>query len=259
MSEQDNGIEKRDNKRSQMKINIILLLFLGLIIIVTILSALYKNIGEFFNLTNWFDSETLEAIPIYSAIGFTVLVCFIGAIIPIPIPYPLPITAFTATWLNSNENAWFLITLLVLFAALSNTLGDMLDWFIGRGAQGLLSKESPELQNPWSQLILRKPKIIPPIILLFGATPLPESILFTTLGFLKYNKKKVLIYCFIGKIIMMVSFALLGIVSLGFLSLFSEESSPNGWISGIITLYILWGIIVLMVKFKPKLKEEKEG
>ncbi|MHA1725397.1 MAG: hypothetical protein ACTSYC_12620 [Promethearchaeota archaeon] len=258
MNGQNNNIEESKNQRSQMKINIILLLFLGLIIVVTILSALYKNIGEVFDLTNWFGSDTLETIPIYIAIGFTVLVCFIGAVIPIPVPYPLPITAFTATWLNSNENALILITLLVLSAAISNTLGDMLDWFIGRGAQELLSRESPELQNPWSQLILRKPKIIPLIILLFGATPLPESILLTTLGFLKYNKKKVLLYCFIGKIIMMVFFALLGIVSLSFLSLFSKESGPNGWISGILMLYILWILIVIMVKFKPKVKDEKE-
>ena len=135
MNGQNNNIEESKNQRSQMKINIILLLFLGLIIVVTILSALYKNIGEVFDLTNWFGSDTLETIPIYIAIGFTVLVCFIGAVIPIPVPYPLPITAFTATWLNSNENALILITLLVLSAAISNTLGDMLDWFIGRGAQ----------------------------------------------------------------------------------------------------------------------------
>ena len=257
MSENKALVEK-DLKKSQKKINIILLSFLAVIIIVTILSALYSDIGELFDLTNWFGSGALDSIPILLAFGFTILVCFIGAIIPIPIPYPIPITAFTATWLISNENAFLLITLLVLLAAISNTIGDMLGWGIGRGAQSLLSRESPELQNPWSQLILKKPKLIPLIIFIFAASPLPESILLTTLGFLKYDKKKVLLYCFMGKIVMMVIFALLGVISLGFLSLFAEGGGESGWISGVITLYILWGIIVVLVKFKPKVNDEKE-
>ncbi len=259
MTENNNILEEKKVKKSQKKINIILILFLGVIIVVTILSALYQNVGNVFDMSNWFGSEALDAIPVYIAIGFTILVCFIGAIIPIPVPYAIPITAFTATWLLSKEDAWILIILLVLSAAISNTLGDMLDWVIGRGTQSLISRESHELQNPWSQLILKKPKLIPFIILLFGATPLPESILLTTLGFLKYDKKKTLIYCFLGKVIMMVFFALLGVISLGFLSIFTmEEGGENGWISGVVMLYILWVIIVIMVKYKPKIKEEKE-
>ncbi|TFG07430.1 MAG: hypothetical protein EU539_04980 [Promethearchaeota archaeon] len=246
-----------NSKRSSNITNFFLLILLVVIIIATILSALYPKFGQIFTINNWFDADKLGKVSFWIAVSFVMLVCFLGALVPFPIPYSLPITLFAAAWISLYGLAgWGLIILLVLLATLANTMGDLIDYLIGKGAQYVLSKDDPELQTRWSKIILSKPKAIPGVIVLFGLTPLPDSLLMVPLGMVKYDIKKTMLWMYVGRFIMMFLFALAGVFA--FELIFDEggENGDFGWIFGIIVLYIMWIIIVVMVKFKPK--EEKK-
>ncbi len=240
-------------QKSSRKIDIFLLAFLAVIVLITILSALFPDFGEFFSIYNWFNEETLSQVPIWIAILFTMLVCFLGALVPVPIPYAIPITVFSAAWIRTHGLvAWLYILILVLFATLANTVGDLVDYAVGDASQRVLSKDDPELQNRWSQIILKKPKAIPWVILLFGLTPLPDSLLMVPLGMVRYNIKKTMLWMFIARFVMLFAFALIGVFAVDIIFLEGGGDDSLGWIIGVICLYITWGIIVAMVKLKPE-------
>ena len=244
-------------KKTSKKTNIFLIIFLMIVVVVTILCALNPTFGELLAIGNWFDVDGLAAVPFWTAVVFIMIVCFLGALIPIPVPYPLPITLFSAVWIGTYSYAWGLIIVVVLLSAIANSIGDMLDYAVGRGAEHIINQNDPELENRWSQIILKKPRAIPPVIILFGASPLPDSLLMIPLGMVKYDVKKTFFWMFIGKIIQMLFCALLGVFALEVaLDAFSSESSSTAWISGVLLLYLMWAMVFLMIKISPEKKED---
>ena len=238
------------------KTDIFLGALLGVIIIITILAALNPNFGAYFSIENFFETAALDKVPIWIAMLFTMLVCFLGALVPFPIPYAIPVSLFSAVWIKQyGPAAWGLILLLVLLATIANTVGDLIDYLIGEGAQHIASKENPEAETRWSQIILRKPKAIPWVIVLFGLTPLPDSLLMVPLGMVKYDVKKTMLWMFVSRFIMMFIFALAGVLALDFLLLEGGGESEYGWIVGVVLLYLIWALIFVMVKIKPEIKE----
>jgi len=234
------------------KSDLFLIILFVIIVVVTIISFIYRDVGALLDVSNWFDVDALGTANYWMAIGIVSLICFIGAIIPIPVPYMIPIALFSASWVAGDvSTSGILITGIVFFSAISNTIGDLLDYYIGRGAEYVLNKDDQESQNRWAKIILKKPKVIPWVIIIFGISPLPESLLMVPLGMVKYNVKKTFIWMLLGKIIMMLIMALLGIFAQQFLGLFSGEGS-TGLIIGIASLYIMYFMIVFFFKFKPK-------
>ena len=245
--------------KSLKKMDVFLIALFAIITIIAILAALNPNFGEYFSLKNFFESSELEKVPIWVAIGFTALVCFLGALIPFPIPYALPITLFSAVWIKTyGLPAWGLILLLVLIATIANTLGDLVDYFIGEGANYVMSKDDPEVQNKWAQIILKRPKAIPGVIMIFALTPLPDVLLMVPLGMVKYDTKKTVFYMFIGRFIMLFVFALAGVFTIELL--YAEGSGEGGteWILGVVILYLMWLLIAVMVKIAPKVEKPAE-
>lgn len=237
------------------KTDIFLGIFLGIIVIIAIFAALNPAFGQFFTIENFFKQAAIEDVPIWVAMGFTMLVCFLGALIPFPVPYAIPISIFAAVWLETYDafTAWSLILILVLLATIANTVGDLIDYLIGEGAQKYLSDEEHDLQNNiYSKIILSKPKAIPYVILLFGLTPLPDSLLMVPLGIVKYDLKKTMLYMFIGRFFMMLAFAFAGILAIDALLVEGSSDDGTGWILGVVLLFLLWVMIVLMVKVKPE-------
>ena len=232
--------------------DLFLIIFLVIIVIVTIVCFVFRDVGALLDVSNWFDIDALGTANYWMAIGIVSILCFIGAIIPIPVPYMIPVALFSAAWVAGNAyTAGILITGMVFFSALSNTIGDILDYYIGRGAEYVISQDDPELQNRWGQIILKKPKVIPGVILIFGISPLPESLLMVPLGMVKYDVKKTFIWMFLGKIIMMLIMAFLGIFLEEALGLFSGEGI-TGLIIGLASLWLMFIMILFMVKYKPK-------
>ncbi len=241
-------------KFQKTKKDVFLFILLGIITVIAVLAALNPEFGQIFTIQYFFKTADLESVPILLAFGFTMLVCFLGALVPFPIPYALPITLFTAVWLKQYPPlvAWGYIILLVLLATVANMVGDLVDYWIGQGTQYVMSHDDPEAQNRWAQIILSRPKAIPYVILLFGLTPLPDSLLMVPLGMVKYNLKKTMVWMFIGRFFMMLIFALAGVFA--FDLAFGEGSGDNGtgWILGVVLLYVLWVLIVAMVKISPE-------
>lgn len=238
------------------KTDIFLGVLLFLIIIITILAALNPNFGAYFSIENFFETAALDKVPIWIAMLFTMLVCFLGALVPFPIPYAIPVSLFSAVWMKQyGMAAWGLILLLVLLATIANTVGDLIDYLIGEGAQHIATKDNPEAETRWSQIILKKPKAIPWVIVLFGLTPLPDSLLMVPLGMVKYDVKKTMLWMFVSRFIMMFLFALAGVLALDFLLLEGSGDSEYGWIVGVVLLYLIWALIFVMVKIKPEVKE----
>ena len=234
------------------KSDLFLIIFFVLIVVITIISFMYSDVGAILDVSNWFDVDALGTANYWVAIGIVSILCFIGAIIPIPVPYMIPVALFSAAWVAGDvSTSGFLITGMVFFSAISNTIGDLIDYYIGRGAEYVLNKDDQELDNRWAKIILKKPKLIPGVILIFGISPLPESLLMVPLGMAKYDVKKTFIWMLFGKLIMMLIMALLGIFAQQFLGLFSGEGF-TGLIIGIASLYIMYFMIFFFFKFKPK-------
>lgn len=234
------------------KSDLFLIIFFVIIVVITIVSFTYRDIGALLDVSNWFDVDALGTANYWVAIGIVSILCFIGAIIPIPVPYMIPVALFSAAWVAGDvSTSGILITGMIFFSAISNTIGDLIDYYIGRGAEYVLNKDDQELDNRWAKIILKKPKLIPGVILIFGISPLPESLLMVPLGMAKYDVKKTFIWMLFGKLIMMLIMAFLGIFAQQFLGLFSSEGI-TGLIIGIASLYIMYFMIFFFFKFKPK-------
>ncbi len=246
-------MSESDKKRKICGANIFLILFFILVTVVAILAWLNPDVGDALSIDQWFGTDT-SSVSIWTVIGFTMLACFLGALIPVPVPYMISVSTFSYAWLNPQiPNAVMYIIALTLAAAIANTIGDMLDYAIGLGSEKVLERDDPELQGRWAKLIMKYPKAIPWIVTIFAITPLPDSLLLVPLGFIKYSAKKSIFYMFIGKIIMMGLMAIAGIYGIDWLLDLAGKSS---WVLGVIYLYIIWLMIFLMVKINPE-KEEK--
>ena len=117
------------------KTTIFLIIFLAIIVVITILCIIFPSFGAFFNLGNWFNTVALGSVNYGIAIGFVMLLCFLGALIPVPIPYMLPVALFSAAWMADSSLvaiAWLYIIGLVLSSSLANTIGDIIDYYMNR-------------------------------------------------------------------------------------------------------------------------------
>ena len=60
----------------------------------------------------------------------------------------------------------------------------------------------------------------------------------------------------LSRILMMSFYAIIGMFAIKWL--IGTGDDPFGWVFGIVFLYILWVIIAIMVKYKPKPKKPSE-
>jgi len=239
--------------KSLKKIDAFLIILFVIITIIAILAALNPDFGQTLSVRNFFETSELDKVPFWVAVGFTMLVCFLGALVPFPIPYSLPISLFSAVWIKTyGISAWGYIMLLIIFATIAVTVGDLIDYFIGKGANYIMTKDDPELQTRWSQIILSRPKAIPAVIVVFGITPLPDVLLMVPLGMAKYDIKKTILWMFVGRFIMMLIFALAGIFTIELAYAEGSGQDSYEWVLGIVLLYLMWLLIAVMAKLMPK-------
>jgi membrane protein YqaA with SNARE-associated domain len=234
------------------KIDWFLLIFLAILIILTPIILMNPDFADKFDVQTWFGSENYENLKFWAAIGFLIIVSILGALVPIPIPYIIPAAVIASAWYNSDivDNAFLKILGIIVFAALGNSMGDFLDYIIGDGAGHVMSKDQPNLTDKWNQRILKKPKAIPIIIVCFGLTPLPDSLLLVPLGLVKYPIKKTLLWMYVGKIGMFTIVVISGILGIEpILNALGEGGGDSGAIVGVILLFLMWAIIAIMAKW----------
>ncbi|MFQ5710295.1 MAG: VTT domain-containing protein [Candidatus Geothermarchaeales archaeon] len=111
-----------------------------------------------------------------------------------PVPYVLAL-AFISLLLPVN------IPLLGASAGLGATIGELSAWLVGRGARELFDETRHEKSLRRLKRLVEAGFTIP-LIILFAATPLPDDLLLFVLGVSQYSIIKVLLTCFVGKLIM---------------------------------------------------------
>ncbi|MFX1237913.1 MAG: hypothetical protein ACFE8P_09365, partial [Promethearchaeota archaeon] len=118
--------------------------------------------------------------------------------------------------------------------------------FIGRGAAEIISEDRLKNLNKFQEFLVAHPSLAPILIFIFGVTPLSDDILTIPLGILKYDIKKFILFCWLGKLILMLVFAY---DMFGFCSLIGGES----WLLSIASLYLI--VILLYAMLRVNLVE----
>jgi len=117
----------------------------------------------------------------------------------------LPVPSFAVVFIFGGLlNPW----LVGLFAGLGSALGEITGYAIGIGGRkAILRKYKKQIQRfeKWAHKIGMFP-----LLVIFGATPLPSDLMGIIAGIVRYDMKKFLLASFIGKAIMNISIAWAG-------------------------------------------------
>lgn len=168
----------------------------------------------------------------YSGIFF---LSFIGALsIVFPIPYTIIIYLMGS----------ILDPLLTAFSGgLGSALGEFVGYVLGYYGRILISDERKRKMDYMLRIFDRYGFIA---VFIFALTPLPDDLLIIPLGIMRYNPIRVLIPCILGKSLMCFVLAFGGKLSISLIrSLFGGE---EGWATTLVTLLLLIGVIILMLK-----------
>lgn len=109
----------------------------------------------------------------------------------------LPVPSFFLVFLFGGIlNPW----LVALVSSAGNALGELTGYAVGFGSEKVIERRYKKLLAR-TKLWIERHGIFP-IIVLFGATPLPDDVVGILAGVIKYNWKKFLLASFIGKLIL---------------------------------------------------------
>ncbi len=211
--------------------------FISVIIIISIISIdLLLNASH---------REAIENISKYSpfqnlATGLliTFWVSVIGNLIPIPTPYTFVVCFSSQPFLQMNI---FVPLLIGFIASLGCLVGEMVGYFIGRGASGIISKNRKENLMKYQRYLIEHQKLAPFLIFFFGLTPLQDDLITIPLGLIKYSVKKTIFWVWLGK------FGLMLIFAYNLVNICSFLGGEN-WILSIITLYLIIITVYLMLR-----------
>ncbi|MFA6908798.1 MAG: VTT domain-containing protein [Patescibacteria group bacterium] len=137
--------------------------------------------------------------------------------------------------------------LIALSAGVGALVGEIVGYGIGvGGSKMLLSREKVEKLTALRVLLEKRRYLIPVLIFIFAAIPIPDYILLVPLGIIRYPFFKMLMPMLLGKIIQNFYFALLGKYSVGLLSL--AEGETYGFWLGFTGLVLILGAIYLVLR-----------
>jgi len=169
----------------------------------------------------------------YGYLGFFIFSIFGNMSVFLPVPYVLTIYAFGHQ----------LDPILLGFSCgLGAAIGEFSAYFIGRGGRHFLENKYGKRLDGAKLLIQRYGAFG---LFLFAATPLPDDLLFIVLGLIKFDLKKALLACFLGKWLMCTAIAFGGKFSFRFVLMLFNESSLLGTVVGILILAL---VIVVLLK-----------
>ena len=201
------------------KIDLFLIIFFAVLVVLTILCIIFPEIAAFFDLGDLTSADSGITFDLGTGLMWVAIACFLGALVPFPVPYVLVVGIVANHFASDPTLGGGAVILMVLFATLINSIGDFIDWLIGYGGGELSEKagadsllmeirrtgEAEELpDNIWAKLVFKNPALVPFLLLLFGLTPLPDSLLFIPLGMINYSLKKTMFFNAVGKFFMML-------------------------------------------------------
>ena len=147
--------------------------------------------------------------------------------------------------------------LLGLVCGLGSVIGETSAYLVGRGGRQLVEEKYGKRLESAKRLIQRYGALA---IFIFAATPLPDDMLLIPLGLIKYDLKKALLACFLGKWLMCTLIAYAGKFSFEFVLNLFKGGGPMGIVVGLI-LIILMLVAVFKIDWTRFLepKEERKG
>ncbi|MGB9718036.1 MAG: YqaA family protein [Thermoproteota archaeon] len=163
------------------------------------------------------------------------LLSLVGALsVVFPIPYTIVIYLMGS----------ILDPLLIAFSGgFGSAIGELAGYALGYYGRLLIGEERRRKMDYMLKIFDRYGAAA---IFLFALTPLPDDLLIIPLGIMRYNPVKFLIPCILGKTLMCFILALGGRFSISLIrSLFGGE---GGWAATLLTLLLLAGVVILMLK-----------
>jgi membrane protein YqaA with SNARE-associated domain len=110
-----------------------------------------------------------------------------------------------------------------LSAAAGSAIGEISGYALGRGGRKVIGKKWKKTMDNTEKLFMKYGGFL--IIIIFGATPLPDDIVGILAGTLKYPFKKYFIATFIGKLILNLALAYGGFYGINWvLNMFSSSA-----------------------------------
>jgi membrane protein YqaA with SNARE-associated domain len=257
------------NKKKLEKIDYFFIIFGVILVVLTILFIIFPEWGSFFNLGDYADPETVT-YDLQSGLIIVGVSCVLGALVPFPVPYTIVVAIVAKQFWELRLGIWS-IFIMIIIATITNSIGDFIDWLIGyyggklskkkkkaasagkevdQEADGEKQEKDPE--NKWARIVYKKPALIPFLLILFGVTPLPDSLLFMPLGVINYSLKKTMLWNAVGKLIMMIGTAFMGIwlfdVLLLIPGLGGGGDDTYGWVTGMVVLAFSWILMYIMTR-----------
>ncbi|MFW9924526.1 MAG: hypothetical protein ACFFDW_14680, partial [Candidatus Thorarchaeota archaeon] len=173
---------------------IFLLLFIGLMIALGV--AQQDPTHLMLDIVWWFQNNTGN-LGLYIGVG--IISIFGNFVMFIPVLYAA-VLMFVA-FMDVN------IFLLGVAAGIGASIGQIASWFVGRATREIASeKMEKQLRKTqrWVDL-----GIVPLIIFIFAATPLPDEVILIMIGLVGYSLAKTLFFCFLGKMVLTLSLSYL--------------------------------------------------
>ncbi|MBN1803212.1 MAG: VTT domain-containing protein [Candidatus Lokiarchaeota archaeon] len=222
------------------RIDYIFIVILLILTVITVDFALFE--GHRALITNIWDIDGYKSEDIAVKLGIVFFVCLVGNLLPVPTPY---------TWSVCLGIAYIVVSpfhpLLFGFVASLGCLGgELVGYFLGRGASEIISDERKENLKNFQKYMVDHPSLAPILIFLFGATPLNDDFLTIPLGLLKYDLKKTILFCWLGKLVLMLIFAY------NVLNLCDLIGGEN-WVLSLASLYLI--VIMVYVMLRVNLSE----
>ena len=178
----------------------------------------------------------LDWVSIFVQLGYlgVFLISLIGSLsVIVPIPYTI---AYYILGVTLDP------LLIALVGGVGSAIGEISGYSIGYFGQTLIDEERKRKMTYLMKIFNRYG---PVLVFLFALTPLPDDLLFISLGISRYSFVKAFIPCLLGKIAMAYIIANSGKVSYGFINVILGES---GFIATVVTLVLLAIIVAAMLK-----------
>lgn len=219
---------------SLKKPDIIFILLFSILTLITLDLAI--NVSHQKAIENISKYETFQNLG--TAMLITFITCVIGNLSPIPSPYAWVVCYSSQPFIKRNP---FIPLLMAFIASLGCLVGEMGGYLVGRGASEVISEEKLENLNKMQKYLIGHPKLAPLLIFFFGLTPLNDDLLIVPLGLIKYDAKKTILFCWLGKFGMML------VLAYNLVNVCSLIGGEN-WVISIVSLYVLITMSYLFIR-----------
>ncbi|MBW2992164.1 VTT domain-containing protein [Candidatus Woesearchaeota archaeon] len=183
--------------------------FFIVLVIVTILYYLINDIPSIHSALVNFNKALVDNLIKYGIPGSFILSIIGNSSLIVQIPY-----FFAIILLGSQAPGYLYLVVLAVVSAVGMTIGEIISYFIGKGIF-FIAEHGKDHKRFYRirEFMDKKPKLIPLLIFLFAATPLPDDVVIIPLGVVDYGYKRIIIPTLLGKIILASVFAFGGFFS----------------------------------------------